>query len=59
MVNNTGDFRWISVKPFWAFLPKMPEIMADFSVMQKKMAKNTFNTMEICNFAFSCYKKTP
>jgi len=59
MVNNTGDFGWINEKLFWAFLSKMPEVMADFSVMEKKMAKNAFNTMEICNFASSCYKKIP
>jgi hypothetical protein len=41
------------------YLPKIPEVMAYFPAMEKKMTKNAFNSMELCNFAFSCYKKSP
>ncbi len=59
MADNTGDSGWISVNLYRYILSKIPEVMADFSVMEKKMAKNAFNIMEICNFASSCYKKIP
>ncbi len=38
-------------------LPKMPEVMAVFWILEKKMTKIAFNSIEICNFASSCYKK--